>query len=123
MENINTMISCIIGLTLLNVWLIRFNMPTSWRGGSAQNMKEEFSVYGLPTPVLVVVGILKVSIGIMLIASVWFPFLIRPASGILSVLMISAVLMHIKVKDPIKKSLPAFTLFTLSVYNVVATAS
>ena len=123
MENVIKIISCFIGLTLLNVWLIRFNKPTGWRGGDSQNMKEEFAVYGLPPAALLVVGLLKVIIGVLLIASLWFPSLTRPACAALSVLMISAVLMHVKVKDPVKKSLPALTLFVLSVFNIMGAGS
>lgn len=118
MKDINILVSCVIGLALLNVWIVRFNKATNWRGGAAKNMKEEFAAYGLPIPVMIVVGAIKVSIAIALIASLWFPDLIRPACGILSLLMLCAVAMHVKVKDPIKKSLPALTLFLLTAFNV-----
>ena len=71
MENVTKIISVIIGLGLLNVWLLRFNKPTHWRGGRARNMKEEFSVYGLPGYVLYSVGFVKVTIGLLLIMSIW----------------------------------------------------
>ena len=38
----------IVALGLLNVWLIRFNKQTEYRGGAANSMKEEFKTYGLP---------------------------------------------------------------------------
>ena len=38
----------IVGLGLLNVWLVRFNKSTEYRGGAAANMREEFATYGLP---------------------------------------------------------------------------
>ena len=123
MENIAKIISVIIGLGLLNVWLLRFNKPTSWRGGRARNMKEEFGVYGLPSYVLYSVGLVKVTIGLLLISSFWLPQSVTHASTmVLSILMLCAVLMHLKVKDPIGKSLPAFMLLSFSVAVVIMTS-
>ena len=42
----------IVGLGLLNVWLLRFGKATPYRGSSAETMHQEFAVYGLPTAVL-----------------------------------------------------------------------
>ena len=38
----------IVALGLLNVWLLRFNKPTAYRGGKAVNLPGEFAAYGLP---------------------------------------------------------------------------
>ncbi|NNL48365.1 MAG: DoxX family protein, partial [Acidimicrobiia bacterium] len=48
MELIGTMAQLGAGLWILNVWLLRFNKETEYRGGSATNMREEFDEYGLP---------------------------------------------------------------------------
>ena len=48
MESICSIAQLIIALGILNVWLLRFNKATIYRGGSAKNMKEEFATYGLP---------------------------------------------------------------------------
>ncbi len=37
-----------------------------------------------------------------------------PAAGLLTVLMLGALLMHIKVKDPISKSIPATTMLAMT---------
>ena len=50
----------------------------------------------------------------MLIVGVWVPHLTVPAAGGMAALMLGAVLMHAKVKDPVKKTLPAFTMLVLS---------
>lgn len=121
MENVAKIISVIIGLGLLNVWLLRFNKPTNWRGGRAKNMKEEFGVYGLPSYVLYSVGFVKVTIGLLLIMSIWFPQFMQASTIVLSILMLCAVLMHLKVKDPIGKSIPALSLLSLSVVVVILT--
>jgi hypothetical protein len=35
----------IIALGIFNVWIVRYGKETSWRGGDAINMQEEFSAY------------------------------------------------------------------------------
>jgi len=110
MESVKLVIQLVVALGILNVWLLRFGKPTAWRGGNAQNMREEFHVYGLPPWFMRVVGFLKILSAALLIAGVWVPNLTQPASLGLAVLMLGAVVMHFKVKDPLKKSLPAFTM-------------
>ena len=42
------LLQIIVGLGLLNVWLIRAGSATDYRGGEATTLKEEFQAYGLP---------------------------------------------------------------------------
>ncbi len=100
----------IISIGLINVWLFRFNKATEYRGSTAQNMKEEFIAYGLPEWSMYLVGFLKVAIAIMLIVSIWVEVLLLYNLIVLAGLMIAAVFMHLKVKDPIKKSYPALSI-------------
>jgi len=51
----------VVALGLLNVWLVRAGKPTSYRGGNAGTMREEFAHYGLPGWAMYVVGTLKVA--------------------------------------------------------------
>ena len=100
----------IISIGLINVWLLRFNKATEYRGGNAKNMNEEFIAYGLPEWSMYLVGFLKVAIAIMLIVSIWIEELLFYNLIVLAALMIAAVFMHLKVKDPIKKSYPALSI-------------
>ena len=100
----------IIAIGLINVWLFRFNKDTEYRGGEATNMKEERMAYCLPVWLMYFVGAMKVSIALMLIISFWIEELLVYNLIALAVLMIAAVFMHVKVKDPIKKSYPAFSI-------------
>ena len=100
----------IISIGLINVWLLRFNKTTEYRGGNAKNMNEEFIAYGLPEWSMYLVGFLKVAIAIMLIISIWIEKLLFYNLIVLAALMIAAVFMHFKVKDPIKKSYPALSI-------------
>ncbi len=103
----------LIGFVILNVWLFRSSKPTNWRGGSAKTLREEFEVYGLPHWFMNVVGTVKVALAIMLAITIWYPYLAVPAAIGIAILMGGAVAMHIKIKDPLLKSAPAFTMMTL----------
>ena len=120
MESLALVSQIVIALGLLNVWLLRAKRPTAYRGGDAQNMREEFEAYGLPAWFMGVVGFFKVSLAILLLAGIWYPPITRPAAIAVALLMLGAVLMHLKVKDPLKKALPAFSLLVLSVIIILA---
>jgi hypothetical protein len=66
----------IIALGLLNVWLLRFNKVTAYRGGSANTLLEEFAVYGLPAWFCYFIGILKVGSAVALLLGFIYPQLI-----------------------------------------------
>ncbi len=114
METIAIIIQIIIALGIFNVWILRFSKTSEWRGGDATNMKEEFAVYGLPEWVMKVVGALKLLLAAGLIAGIWWPKFTPVAAYGIAILMLGAIAMHFKVKDPLKKSLPAFTLLVFS---------
>ena len=76
-------------------------------------MPEEFAAYGLPAWFAYVIGVLKVGSAIALIVGIWIPVLVLPAAGLISVLMVGALSMHIKIQDPLKKSLPALGMLAL----------
>lgn len=108
MEYVRIGLQLIVGLSLLNVWLIQNKKPTRWRGGNATTITEEFKVYGLPIWMCYVVGFLKVGLALVLLAGIFFPYLIQPAAIGLAVLLSGSIIMHIKINDPLIKSFPAF---------------
>lgn len=114
MNTIVQICQIIVGCGLLNVWLLRFNKATSYRGGAAVNMLEEFAAYGLPAWSCYLVGFLKVTSALALLAGLIYPALALPAAAVVAVLMAGAIGMHIKVGDPAKKSLPALSVLVLS---------
>jgi hypothetical protein len=115
METAALVLQVIIALGIYNVWLLRFGKATEWRGGTAKDMKEEFEVYGLPPWFVGVVGFLKLILATLLIVGIWYQPVIRPAALGMAFLMLGAISMHVKVKDPLKRSLPALTMLVLSV--------
>ena len=111
--SLHTLLQLVTALGLLNVWLLRSSSATSYRGGNAQSLKEEFSAYGLPGAAFYVVGSLKVGAAIALLIGMWVPTLVQPAASLVAVLMVGAVSMHVKVGDPIVKSVPALGMLAL----------
>ena len=114
MQNLIYALQITAALGLLNVWLLRFNQRTAYRGGSAGSMREEFAAYGLPAWFAYVIGVLKVGAAIALIVGIWIPALVLPAAALIGVLMLGALSMHIKIHDPLTKSLPALGMLALS---------
>jgi uncharacterized membrane protein YkgB len=97
----------IVGLSILNVWLVQNKKATRWRGGDAKTIFEEFRVYGLPPWSVYLVGTLKVILTILLLAGIWYPELRSIAAGGLGILLAGSVSMHFKIGDPLIKSFPA----------------
>jgi len=113
--SISSVLQIIVGLGLLNVWLLRAKSSTSYRGGTATSLKEEFQAYGLPEAAFYVVGALKIIAGVILIAGVWVSLPVGLAAGVVAALMVGALAMHVKVGDPPMKSVPAALMLVMSV--------
>ena len=113
----------IAALGIFNVWILRYNKATEFRGGQAQNLKEEFETYGLKLWSMFIIGGIKISISILFIAGLFTQKLTLLnysdlyGAGIMSIIMIGAILMHLKVNDPMKKSIPAITMLTM--YSII----
>ena len=104
----------IVGISILNVWLLQKNKATKWRGGEAQNIFEEFEVYGFSKQFCYVIGFLKVSLALLLLASIQFQALAFVGSLGLAILLLGSILMHFIIKDPLYKSFPAFLFFVMN---------
>jgi hypothetical protein len=123
MKNVGRIAQTVAALWILNVWFNRFNKDTGYRGGGATNMREEFEEYGFSKDQMYVVGAAKVSLATLMLAGLAVPKLVRPASTGLALFMLGAIGMHVKVKDPIKRSAPAMTVLTLSTVSAVLAGS
>ena len=112
-------LQALVSITLLCVWLLRFRRPTSFRGGKAKNLKEEFSVYGLPEWSFWAVGFSKVLLSLFLLVGLYFDPLVKPTALVLTLFMLAAVWMHLKMKrDSLVKALPAYLMLTACVFLV-----
>jgi len=114
-----SVLQLVVGVGLLNVWLVRPKSATAYRGGGASSLREEFAVYGLPDAVFYVVGALKITAAVVLIVGVWAPLPVQLAAITISGLMLGALFMHVKVGDPVKKALPAAIMLVMSTAIVV----
>ena len=106
LTKISKVLSVIVGLTVINVWLFRSGKSTSYRGGDASNLMEEFEVYGLGD-YFMTIGIIKVSLAVLLLLSIYFNKLKLISSLGIAIMMLVAVYMHFSVGDELIKSMPA----------------
>lgn len=121
METLARVLQVIVGLGLLNVWLVRARSSTGYRGGSAKTLREEFAAYGLPVAAFYVVGTLKVLAAVTLLAALFLPLSLpaRIAAMVVAGLMVGALAMHAKARDPISKSVPAALMLAMCLGLVV----
>ena len=117
------MITIILKISLffviVNVWVFRFKKSTPYRGGQATSMTEEFTSYNLPSFMLYLVGALKIIAASTLLLSVLvenelITALVEYSLYTMCLLMVGAIFMHIKISDPLMKSLPAFLMLVIS---------
>ena len=100
----------VVALTILNVWFFRANRKTKFRGTTSRTLSEEFENYGLSKRAFVITSVVKPTLAILLLISLYFPFLTIPSTLALSAFMIGALYMHFRVKDEITKYLPALSI-------------
>ena len=104
----------IVGISIINVWLIKPNKPSKWRGGDATTIIEEFNVYGLSKTFYKIIFVVKVGLAVLLLVSIKYDFLTLYSSLGLATLLLGSIAMHFKVKDALFKSFPAFLFMGLN---------
>ena len=85
--------------SVLFVWIVRYN-----------NIVEEFRSYNYPNWLRDLVGITKVSLVIMIMSA--NIFLVKIGAMGIMILMLAAVITHLRVRNPLFKMLPSMSLFT-----------
>ena len=120
MNYLEIALKLIVGLSILNVWLLRAKKSTPYRGGDANNIKEEFAAYGLPGWFMPTVGTIKVTLAIALLASIYYPSIEYIGAIGIAALMLGAVIMHLKIGDSFNKTYPAllFLLLSITIYFI-----
>ncbi len=119
MEMLKILLQASIALAILNVWLLRKNKSTPWRGGNATNMKKEFETYGFSTQFMIAIGSFKLILAVLLLVGIWKPELTGFAATGLAITLLGAVIAHLRIHDPIKKSMPAASLMSMSTMVLV----
>lgn len=107
MELVTTLSQIIIAVSILIVWVFRFD-----------NIVIEFKQYGLSDLIRSLVGAAKIAMATLLIAGIWYPTLILVPAGVIAFLMLCALYAHFSVRNPMQKYLPAFSLLCLSLFLV-----
>lgn len=115
MDYLYAALTLIVSLGILNVWVLRRDQPTDYRGQAAQTLREEFTAYGLPGWVFPVIGVTKVGLATALLLSLWLEKLAQPSAMALGLIMVVAFAMHLKVKDPVIKSVPSLIVLAMCV--------
>lgn len=105
MTNYSIVAQCIVALSILYVWIFRF-----------ENIMKEFKQYGLNDLTRSIVGAAKIALSTLLIAGIWFPALTLIPALLLAFLMGSAQYFHFKVGNPWQKHLPSLFLLILCLF-------
>ena len=107
----------IIVFGVVNVWLFRCAKSTQYRGGTSTSLQDEFKVYGYPMWFFYLIGALKLIFSFFILLGFWFPSIVVSIGSFgMMILMIGAVFSHLKVKDSVKKYMPASVMLGLSVF-------
>ncbi|NND33435.1 MAG: DoxX family protein [Saprospiraceae bacterium] len=114
MEYLDIILKLIISLGVLNVWLLRANQPSPWRGSNAASLKDEFEAYGLSQEMMKFIGGIKILLAVLILVSIVYQPLEKIGLIGMAAMMLGAIAMHIKINDPLKRSLPALTLLALT---------
>ena len=113
-EYIIIALKIIVGISIINVWLIQPNKPSIWRGGDVTTITEEFNVYGLSNTFYKIIFVIKVGLAILLLLSIKYDFLTLYSGIGLATLLGGSILMHVKIKDPLFKSFPALLFMVMN---------
>jgi len=104
MEHLSQVLQVVIALSIWVVWVLRHDA-----------IEAEFRHFGFTNRFRDFIGATKISLAALLIAGIWFPALIPFSALSMAVLMVGAQFTHLRVKNPLPKFVPSFTLLLLSV--------
>tara|TARA_B100000767_G_scaffold239238_1_gene234395 strand:+ start:2060 stop:2404 length:345 start_codon:yes stop_codon:yes gene_type:complete len=105
MENIAILAQLIIAISILIVWVFRFD-----------NIVVEFKQYNLSDLIRSMVGASKISLATLLIVGIFYKEVVFISALLMAFLMVCAQIAHIKVKNPLSKYIPSFLLLILSLF-------
>jgi hypothetical protein len=118
-DTVAVALQIIIALGIANVWILRAGRATPYRPEGASSLAEEFTRYGLPDWVRRAVGVTKLALAAFLVAGIYFSSLATVAGVLMALLMVAAVIAHIRIRDPWIKALPASLMLVMSTAVVV----
>lgn len=105
MYNLSVIAQIVVALSVLYVWVFRFD-----------NIVKEFKEYGLSDLTRTMVGTSKIILSTLLVAGIWFLELVFIPSLLMALLMMAAQYFHFKVNNPWQKRMPSLFLLVLSLF-------
>ena len=105
MQNIIVLSQITISISILIVWVFRFD-----------NIVVEFEQYGLSSLMRNIVGASKISLATILILGIWHNEYLFNASISMAFLMLCAQFFHFRAKNNWRKFLPSLFLLILSLF-------
>lgn len=118
-QYLDIILKLIVSLSILNVWLLRANKASTYRGGKAQNIKQEFEAYGLSENTMKAVGFVKCLLAVLLLVSIVYQPIEMIAVAGICIMMAGAIFMHFKINDPAMKAMPAALFLVLTALTIV----
>jgi len=103
MLNLQEILSILVFGSILFVWVVRYS-----------NIKDEFKSFNLPKWLRDLVGILKLSFAIMLLNDNLE--IVRLGALGIAILMVAALVTHLRLKSPGHRMLPSFSLLCICSY-------
>lgn len=100
--NLIFLVKTLVFSSVIFVWVVRY-----------QNIIEEFKQFSYPSWLRDIVGIIKIALVILLMNS--DNHLVKIGAAGISILMIAALITHLRVKNPPFKMMPSFTLLILNI--------
>ena len=105
MENIAILAQLIIAISIIVVWVFRFD-----------NIVIEFKQYDLSDLLRSMVGASKIALATLLVVGIFYEEVVFISALLMAFLMVCAQIAHIKVKNPLSKYIPSFLLLILSLF-------
>ena len=105
MENIAILAQLIIAISIIVVWVFRFD-----------NIVIEFKQYDLSDLIRSMVGASKIALATLLVVGIFYEEVVFVSALLMAFLMVCALLAHVKVKNPWPKYVPSFILLVLSLF-------
>ena len=105
MENISIAFQLIVAISVLIVWIFRYD-----------NIVVEFKHYGYSDLLRNFVGVSKTSTSTLLILGIWYNEITIYASLSMAFFMLCAQVSHIKVKNPFIKFVPSLIFLIMSLF-------
>ena len=110
MENIVKVAQLVVGISVLFVWIFRFD-----------NIIKEFKQFGLSDLMRSFVGASKIALATLLIAGVWYPSFVQIPSILMGIFMISAQYFHFKAHNPFIRRVPSLVFLILCAFLAYTT--